>query len=218
MERPLRAVARDGFSGNRVPFSAAGWIFEHKLDGFRVLARKTARQVEPLSRNGRSLAVAFPEIVAALTALRVDAVLDGELIVVDQRGHPVWATMRRRAMISRRSWAIDAAKNEPATLCAFDLLACDGQDDVRTLPLLERKARLADAIAGARGAQIAGHLEAQGEALFSLGLEGIVAKLADWPYRAGRRRHGSRLRIKPMLAAKRCAFTRNAASGHAQMP
>jgi bifunctional non-homologous end joining protein LigD len=116
-------------------------------------------------------------------------VLDWELVVVDKRGHPVWASMRRRAMISRPSWALDAAKNEPATLCTFDLLACDGHD-MRDLPLLERKVRLADAIAGIPGVQIVGHLEAHGEALFGqvidLGLEGIVAKRADSPYRAGR--------------------------------
>jgi hypothetical protein len=54
-------------------------------------------QVELLSRNGRPLAVAFPEIVAALTALPVNAVLDCELVVVDQRGHPVWADSPSRA-------------------------------------------------------------------------------------------------------------------------
>ena len=133
--------------------------------------------------------MAFPEIVAALTALPADAVLDCELVVVNQRGHPVWASMRRRAMISRSSWAIDAAQNEPAMLCAFDLLACDGVD-ARDLPLVERKVRLADVVVDVPGVQIVGHLEAHGEALFGqvveLGLEGIVGKRADSPYRAGR--------------------------------
>ena len=113
---PVLAARRQSFSAQtithqhlmhatlqRVPFTAAGWIFEHKLDGFRVLARKMGRQVELLSRTGRSLAVAFPEIIAALTELPVDAVPDCELVVVNQRGHPVWASMRRRAMISRPS-------------------------------------------------------------------------------------------------------------------
>jgi len=61
--------------------------------------RKMGRQVELLSRNGRSLAVAFPEIVAALTALPTDAVLDCELVVVDQRGHLVMGGHAPRAIV-----------------------------------------------------------------------------------------------------------------------
>src|SRR3954469_16922636 len=98
----------------RAPFTASGWVFETKLDGFRALARKTGRTVELVSRNGRSLAEAFPDVVAAIGELCGDVVLDCKLVVVDAQGRPMWDRLRRRALIRRPSWAIDAALKEPA--------------------------------------------------------------------------------------------------------
>jgi bifunctional non-homologous end joining protein LigD len=65
----------------RAPFTREGWIFELKHDGFRALARKDRTGVQLRSRSGRSMATAFPEVVAALARLPVDAVLDAELVV-----------------------------------------------------------------------------------------------------------------------------------------
>jgi ATP-dependent DNA ligase len=71
----------------RAPFTRAGWIFEHKLDGSRALA-STGPAPALVSRNGLSYAVAFPEIIAALRRFPVAAVIDAELVVVDREGHP----------------------------------------------------------------------------------------------------------------------------------
>ena len=173
----------------RVPFTRAGWIFEHKLDGFRALAR-TGASPALLSRNGRSLAEAFPEVLQALATLRVSATVDCELVLTDGDGKPAWERLRRRAMVRRVAWARDAAAIEPAALCAFDLLQVDGQD-LRERPLLERKARLAVLLQDTSVVHYVEHIEAHGEALFAkaceLDLEGVVAKRADSPYRAGRR-------------------------------
>jgi len=81
---------------HRAPFTRAGWIFEHKLDGFRALAR-TGSKPALISRNGLSYATAFPEIMATLRRFRVAAVFDCELVVVDASGRPQWERLRRRA-------------------------------------------------------------------------------------------------------------------------
>jgi bifunctional non-homologous end joining protein LigD len=173
---------------HRAPFTRAGWIFEHKLDGFRALARAGAKPAL-ISRNGLSYATAFPEIIATLRRFPVAAVLDCELVVVDANGRPQWERLRRRARIYRPGAPEKAAASEPASLYAFDLLAIDGRD-LRELSLLGRKERLAQIVDGAPRVHCVEHLEAHGEALFAkvceLDLEGIVAKQANSPYRAGR--------------------------------
>jgi ATP-dependent DNA ligase len=109
----------------------------------------------------------------------------GELAVPDERGHPDFEAVRRRSLIQRRP-VIEAATSEtPATLCPFDLLARD-DEDLRSLPLLERKARRFDAVRDAPGIRAVRYLDMHGDALFkqavALDLEGIVAKRADAPY------------------------------------
>ena len=89
------------------------------------------------------LARAFPEVIQAIATLPHDAVLDAELVVSDERGHPAWDRLRRRPVMSRALRIDEAARLQPAVLCVFDLLSIDGED-LRPLPLLERKRRLAD--------------------------------------------------------------------------
>src|SRR5512138_810886 len=81
----------------REPFAAAGWVFEHKLDGFRALAIVKAGEVRLLSRTGRSLAEHFPEVVRALRSLASDVILNCELVVPDERGHPDFEARSHRA-------------------------------------------------------------------------------------------------------------------------
>ena len=70
----------------RYPFTADGWIFENKLDGFRALVRKAGQTVELLSRNGRAMGAQFPEVVDACKALP-DSIIDAELVVLNAEGH-----------------------------------------------------------------------------------------------------------------------------------
>ncbi len=90
----------------REPFTAAGWVFEHKVDGFRALAIVQTGEVRLLSRNGRSLAEQFSEVVRALRALASDVVLDCELVVPDERG--VTARPCRRASSFWFAWSTAA--------------------------------------------------------------------------------------------------------------
>ena len=172
---------------SRVPFTRDGWIFELKHDGFRAFARKTPTGVQLLSRWGRSMAAAFPEIVAALHEMP-DATLDGELVVPDAAGRSDFEELRRRNLLQRPQMIHEASILRPAVFVAFDLLAIDGAN-LRGQPLRMRRELLHQYVQ-ALGVHVIEHVEMHGEPLFraiaSQDHEGIVAKRADAPYRAGR--------------------------------
>ena len=161
------------------PFSRDGWIFELKWDGYRVLASKT----ELITRNKKRATDWYPEILAVLQTLRGSFVLDGEVCALKENGLPDFENMRSRTV--RRSGA-------PVTYFAFDLVWHNGHD-LRQLPLLERKNRLRKLVPRQTPRlQYVDYIETQGEAMFhqavALGMEGIVAKRADSPYKGGRSR------------------------------
>ena len=117
----------------RKPFTDEGWLFELKHDGFRAFVRRSASGVELLSRNARSMAKAFPEIVAAIATLP-DAVLDAELIVPDSAGRSDFGELQRRSLMRKLVSIDDAAVRRPAALIVFDVLQT-GRADMR--PLLD---------------------------------------------------------------------------------
>lgn len=172
------------------PFSRAGWLFEMKYDGYRIVAGRDGADVVLLSRNQRALTSVFPELERAINALPYDHfVIDGEVVVCDANGRPNFQRLQKRGMLRRSLDIKRAAAELPATLYVFDLLAFGGRD-ARVLPLIERKALL-QLIIPARGVlQFADHVEQRGEDFFraaeSLQVEGMVAKKADSRYRAGR--------------------------------
>ena len=131
---------------------------------------------------------AFPEIADALRALP-DAVLDGELVVPDTRGRSDFEEVRRRNLLQQPRMIAEAATRRPAVLVVFDVLEIHGED-LRNRSLSERRALLHRHIKPRPGVQIVQHIEQHGEALFRAiaadDHEGIVAKRADAPYRAGR--------------------------------
>lgn len=173
------------------PFGAvhAGWVFEHKLDGFRGLAT-TGPAPALVSRNGLSYAAAFPKIIVALRRFPVAAMLDTELVVVDRTRDSQSERLRRRAVMGRAGAPERAAAFEPASLYAFDVLAI-GDHNLRESPLLKRKERLAEIVDGANRVRFVDHREAHGEALFAKvcqsDFEGIVAKQANSVRKVGRR-------------------------------
>ncbi len=172
------------------PFRRDGWLFELKYDGYRLLAEKSGGKAVLRYRGGGEASSTFPEVTRAVASLPAeDALLDGELVVLDEAGRPDFQALQARAQLRRPADVAAASVARPATLFAFDLLAAAGLD-LRPLPLSERKAILA-ALAPRLGAlRFADHLATEGEALFrevtARGLEGVVAKRADSPYRAGR--------------------------------
>jgi bifunctional non-homologous end joining protein LigD len=172
------------------PFSKQGWIFELKLDGFRFLASREHGEGKLTTRNGHDLTAAFPELARSLTALPYgDLILDGELVVPDDAGRPSFQRLQERARFTRATDIGRAAVEHPASLFLFDFLAAEGFD-ARPLPLLERKRLLRRVVPEVGPLRFLEHFETDGEKVFEqvtkLGLEGVVAKQADSPYRAGR--------------------------------
>ena len=176
-------------TGDR-PFSRPGWIYELKYDGYRLVAAKDGGSVFLRYRNGGDVTALYPELTRALRALPVRSlVLDGEVTVLDGGGRPSFARLQTRALLSRPVDIEQAAVRRPATLFAFDLVAFEGSD-LRSLPLLERKALLAKVLPPAGPLRYSDHIEEQGEAFFeqvaAMGLEGAMAKDGDSRY-VGRR-------------------------------
>ena len=176
-------------------FNRPGWIFELKYDGFRMLATHYGGQAHLTSRRGTDYSDRFPELIAELLKLS-ELAIDTELVMLDEDGGPSFERLIRRSRMKRRLSIEHAARTEPAVLCAFDILELKGKD-IRTWPLVDRKELLQRKLATPKRIRYTDHVT-DGEALFaaaeSMGLEGIVAKRADSPYRRGRT--GSWIKIK----------------------
>src|SRR5436309_527665 len=171
------------------PFSKAGWLFEVKLDGYRMRAACQGGAPILYSRKGLDFTESFPELARAVKAIPYEGViLDGELVVLNESGHPSFNKLQARAKLGARE-AKRAAIESPATLYVFDLLAFAGYD-LRKLPLIKRKEILQKILPQTGPLRYSEHFEKNGEALYEqvvkLGLEGIMAKKADSPYRSGR--------------------------------
>jgi bifunctional non-homologous end joining protein LigD len=172
------------------PFTRAGWIFELKYDGYRLLAERHGREPYLRSRAGLDLTATFPEIARAVRGLPYEGlVLDGEVVVNDLEARPSFSRLQKRGRILNRDDALRASVERPATYHAFDILALEGLD-LRTLPLLERKEILREVLPTVGPIRYADHIEEQGEAMYAqverMRLEGIVAKKGDASYRGGR--------------------------------
>lgn len=172
------------------PFSGAGWVFEIKYDGYRLLAEAGSGAVLLLSRNGNDLTDTFPEVARALRSLPYEKViLDGEVVVADETGLPRFGLIQKRGRLRRKADAERAAERLPATYWAFDLLAFEGFD-LRSLPLLRRKELLREVLPSAGPLRYSSHIAERGEEVYrqaaGLGLEGVVGKRADSVYAAGR--------------------------------
>jgi bifunctional non-homologous end joining protein LigD len=175
---------------SRKPFSKPGWVFELKYDGYRLIAGRESGIPVLRSRAGNDLTATFPDIAKAVDRLPYeDFVLDGEVVVHDQSGLPSFQLLQRRGQLSRRLEIQRAAAELPATLYAFDLLGFSGHD-LRSLALEGRKSILQEILPTVGTLRYSEHIDEQGEAMFAqvqrMRLEGIVAKKAGSPYRAGR--------------------------------
>ena len=170
-------------------FSDPDWIFERKLDGERCLAFAGADGVRLLTRNRKDVTTTFPEVAAALAEQHpAGLVVDGEIVAFDGE-QTRFERLQRRLGVVRPS--ADLLRGFPVVYCVFDVLFAEGRD-VRGLPLLERKAVLSRSLTDARALWATEHRARDGEAFYAQacrdGWEGLIAKRADAPYRAGRTR------------------------------
>ena len=169
------------------PFSDPAWIFERKLDGVRCIAHRDGSGVRLLSRTDRDMSVQYSEVSEALRADPCpDFVVDGEVVALDRRGITSFSRLQRRGK-----------ERVAIYLYVFDLLRLEGAD-LRDLPLRERKRQLREALRFEDPIRFTPHRNEVGERLYEeacrKGLEGVIAKRADSPYRATRSRDWLKLK------------------------
>ena len=171
------------------------WFLERKFDGERCLARKADRVVSLESRTGKELTGTYPEVRAAVAAQRArKLLLDGEVVAVDGEQTSFERLQQRLGV---RAPSAELTASFPVVYCVFDLLEIDG-DDLTGLPLRERRTRLTEAVRPRAGLQVSEAWRGDSERRFAeacrSGWEGLIAKQADAPYRAGRSRDWLKLK------------------------
>ncbi len=179
-------------------FTRDGWIFELKLDGYRLIASKSHGEALLLTRNGNDYTNVFPEVARAVKSLPFDdCIIDGEVVCLDAKGIPSFSRLQQRGRLSSEMEIRRAAVELPATFYAFDLIAFE-DFDLRPMELLRRKELLSEVVPKLGALRYLDHIETEGEAFLeqvtAMGLEGIVAKKSASRYRGGR--SGDWLKIK----------------------
>jgi bifunctional non-homologous end joining protein LigD len=170
---PMLAKLVDG------PFDREGWVFEIKWDGYRAIAEIDNGKVALYSRNGNSFTKAYPPVVEALSRISSPCVLDGEIIAEGKEGVSFQALQHYKE------------KKVPLKYAIFDVLYADGKD-LRDELLIERKKYISSLIPPNDPVLFSSeHIETKGLAFFKeiekKGMEGIMAKDAQSPYRTGAR-------------------------------
>ncbi|MGS2616102.1 non-homologous end-joining DNA ligase [Micromonospora sp. LZ34] len=167
----------------------SGWGYEFKWDGVRAIAY-VAGDVRLLSRNDRDVTRAYPELdeLAQLLPGR-RAVLDGEIVALDDQGRPSFSALQRRMHVRAPSAGLVTAT--PVRLYLFDLLHLDGRD-LTALPYTERRSALQELNLSGQGVDTPPYWTGDAgrdlaTAAADLGLEGVVAKQLGSPYEPGRR-------------------------------
>ncbi|RVQ04160.1 non-homologous end-joining DNA ligase [Sinorhizobium meliloti] len=168
------------------PPKGPDWAYEVKWDGYRLAVHMEPGRVRVLTRGGYDWTERFPTIVDDARRLAVKtAILDGEAVVLDDQGRSDFGMLQRALGRLPSPYAAGAI-----AFYAFDLLYLDGRD-LRRLPLHERRRLLEPLVAGREGAiRLSEEVQADGDEFFRVacehGLEGIIAKHVEKPYRSGR--------------------------------
>jgi bifunctional non-homologous end joining protein LigD len=169
------------------PPSGKNWVHEIKLDGYRLQARIDGARVQLLTRHGLDWTVRFPTLARELALLPVgSALIDGEVIVQDERG---------LASFSALQGDLKSGRRDRMAFFAFDILYCEGRD-LRAVRLDRRREVLHEILQALPETSIvrfSDHVEGDGGKVLThacrLGLEGIVSKRTDLPYVSGRGEH-----------------------------
>ncbi len=161
-------------------FDDKNWVFEIKWDGYRAIAECGGKKQQLYSRNGLSFLQKYPVIAEALQAVKHDMIIDGEIVVLDEKGHPSFQLLQQ----------YDAQPGNPILYYVFDILSLNGKD-TRDLPLLQRKELLKKALPKGKKSLIryCEHVPTKGKDFFkqavALNVEGMIAKKADSVYQEG---------------------------------
>ncbi|HEX5233232.1 MAG TPA: DNA ligase D [Bradyrhizobium sp.] len=176
------------------PPNGEGWCHEIKFDGYRVQLRVEKGKATLKTRKGLDWTDKFGAIASEGSTLP-DVLIDGEIVALDQDGAPDFSTLQA---------AISDGKTDNLIFFAFDLLFT-GAEDIRPLPLAERKQRLKRLLEArpktkAKRLRYVEHFESSGDAVLQsackLSLEGIVSKEFGAPYRSGRSDHWTKAKCR----------------------
>ncbi len=194
---PMLAEAGDA------PFNRPDWMWEPKLDGYRVLAFIDAQGVKLRSRRGLELAPKFPRLAAELAKQAVSGmILDGELVAFDASGKPSFAALQDRAQLNTEREIAAADQSVPVVFYCFDLPHFAGIDLTKS-PYSDRRRYLAQCLLPSPRVQLV-HAADDGVALqaaaLASGFEGVVAKRKESRYETGRR-SASWVKVKPTHSA-----------------
>jgi bifunctional non-homologous end joining protein LigD len=164
----------------KTPFDDKDWIFEVKWDGYRAVAETGTDEPKFYSRNGIDFKDRFPVVYQALQKIKHKAVLDGEVVLLNEKNLPDFQKLQH----------YENHLNYPLIYYVFDLLSLDGKD-LKELPLTDRKALLKKLLSRQKTVRYCDHIKGEGIAFLATareqGLEGIIAKKADSTYTTGSR-------------------------------
>ncbi len=181
------------------PFDSDEWLFEIKWDGYRSVAFVENGRVRLVSRNDNDMTALYPELADLPTYLRAkQAIIDGEVVAVDEQGRPSFSLMQQRTGIRHGRFRAPGRQNVPVLYYAFDLIFLDGFD-LRKVNLEDRKQLLNDILVAGNNLHFSDHQVGHGNALFQVaaqrGLEGIIAKRRTSCYEERRTREWLKIKI-----------------------
>ncbi|HYF66921.1 MAG TPA: DNA ligase D [Ohtaekwangia sp.] len=185
------------------PFDKKEWLYEIKWDGFRVISYCNEGNISVRSRNNKDFSKKFYPLYQALQQWGVNAVVDGEIVVVNEQGVPDFNALQ--------GWRSEA--DGQLIYYVFDLLWLDGYD-LMNVPLQERKALLKSILPAEGILRMSESFEASGEEVYAqaekMHLEGIVAKKADSIYKpAIRSKDWLKIKTQKQQEAVIAGYTRN---------
>ena len=181
------------------PFDDPNWLFEIKWDGYRAVAFLEDGDVRLVSRNHNDLTARFSELRELSSSVKAkNAILDGEVVVLDDEGRPSFSLMQQRTGLRSHGRQTTPRGDLPILYCVFDLIYLDGYD-LRKVTLDERKRVLREIVTDSEMARYSDHFPGSGNALFNVakqkGLEGIIAKKANSCYEERRSREWQKIKI-----------------------
>jgi bifunctional non-homologous end joining protein LigD len=185
----------------RAPFSDPEWIFEPKLDGYRIITYIKDGEVNLISRNGINVTPQYPSLVPDFSGQPAsELILDGEIIVMDEKGRQCFQCLQDYLKSGHRT--SDAGSGSlPLIYYVFDILYLDGYD-LRGVALLYRKGLLHSILRPTNQVRLIDYFERDGESVYRAavdnGLEGVLAKRIESTYESGRSRNW--LKIKAALS------------------
>jgi len=164
----------------KTPFNDKDWLFEIKWDGYRAVTEIEKDEIKFYSRNGIDFSERFPAIYQALKKIRHDVILDGEIVLLNEKNLPDFQKLQH----------YENHLNYPLIYYVFDMLQLNGKN-IETLPLEERKKLVKQLLKNNQTIRYCDHIDTDGIAFLEKakeqGLEGIIAKKKDSQYARGYR-------------------------------